>query len=132
LGVETTPAQEAKPRAKRVLPGLFSFQNFLSCCSVRRRVKDDLFRGRTVRRVARKRRLWCKPCGKPFTEPVPGIRKGFRHSERYGRAALGASECQRRVEVTGDRRSMAIRRLLLRTKDPATAPALARRRLSTP
>ncbi len=65
-------------------------------------VKDDLFRGRQVRLVVRKRRLWCEPCGKPFTEPVPGIRKGFRHTERYGRAALGA--CERYVDLSHVRR----------------------------
>jgi transposase len=65
-------------------------------------VKDDLFRGRTVRLVVRKRRLWCRPCGKPFTEPVPGIRKGFRHTERYGRAVLGA--CERYVDLAAVRR----------------------------
>jgi transposase len=65
-------------------------------------VKDDLFRGRTVRLRVRKRRLWCKPCGKPFTEPVPGIRKGFRHTERYGRAVLAA--CERYVDLSHVRR----------------------------
>jgi transposase len=50
------------------------------------RVKDAPIQGNRVELVIRKRRLWCKPCGKPFTEPVPGIRKGFSHTERYGRA----------------------------------------------
>ena len=45
-----------------------------------------------VRLTIRKRRLWCKPCRKPFTEPVPGIRKRARHTERYGRAILRACE----------------------------------------
>jgi transposase len=56
------------------------------------RVKDAQLRGFQVRLVVRKRRLWCKPCRKPFTEPVPGIRKGARHTERYGRALLRACE----------------------------------------
>jgi len=56
------------------------------------RVKDAHLRGYQVRMVITKRRLWCKPCRKPFTEPVPGIRKGARHTERYGRALLRACE----------------------------------------
>jgi transposase len=56
------------------------------------RVKDAPLRGFQTRLVVRKRRLWCKPCQRPFTEPVPGIRKGARHTERYGRALLRACE----------------------------------------
>src|SRR5262249_2733027 len=55
-----------------------------------------------VRLVVHKRRLWCKPCGKPFTEPLPGVRKGFRHTERYGRAVLRA--CERYVDLSQVRR----------------------------
>mgnify|MGYP000600181353 CR=1 FL=1 len=49
------------------------------------RVKDAPIHGSSVVLVIRKRRLWCKPCAKPFTEPVPGIKKNFSHTERYGR-----------------------------------------------
>lgn len=55
-------------------------------------LKDEALRGFQVRLTIRKRRLWCAPCGRPFTEPVPGVRKGFRHTERFGRAALRACE----------------------------------------
>ena len=55
-------------------------------------LKDEALRGYQVRLTVRKRRLWCAPCARPFTEPVPGVRKGFRHTERYGRAALRACE----------------------------------------
>ena len=60
----------------------------------RRRVviRDAPFRDQQVKLLIDKRRLWCKPCRKPFTEPLPGIRKGFRHTERYGRAVLHACE----------------------------------------
>ena len=60
----------------------------------RRRVvlKDAPFRDQRVTLVVEKRRLWCRPCGKPFTEPLLGVRKGFRHTERYGRAVLSACE----------------------------------------
>ena len=60
----------------------------------RRRVKlkDEPWRTHQVFLIVEKRRLWCKPCGKPFTEPLPWARKGFRHTERYGRAVMRASE----------------------------------------
>jgi len=66
------------------------------------RLKDENFRGYRVHLVVRKRRLWCRPCGKPFTEPLPGVRKGFQHTERYGRAALRA--CERYVDLSHVRR----------------------------
>lgn len=56
------------------------------------RLKDENFRGYRVQLVVHKRRLWCRPCRKPFTEPLAGVRKGFQHTERFGRAALRASE----------------------------------------
>jgi len=34
----------------------------------------------------------CKPCGKPFTEPIQGIRKGSRSTERYKRSVLWVCE----------------------------------------
>jgi hypothetical protein len=37
-------------------------------------------------------RFSCKVCAKPFTEPVPGIRKGARFTERFKRAVLWACE----------------------------------------
>jgi transposase len=40
----------------------------------------------------RKRRFSCKPCGRPFTEYIPGIRKGSRTTERFRRAVLWACE----------------------------------------
>jgi transposase len=66
------------------------------------RLKDESFRGYQVRLVVHKRRLWCRPCGKPFTEPLHGVRKGFQHTERYGRAALRA--CERYVDLSHVRR----------------------------
>ncbi|MBK7844485.1 MAG: transposase [Bdellovibrionales bacterium] len=36
-----------------------------------------------------KRRFYCKTCRKPFTEPVQGIRKGKRTTERFKRGVLG-------------------------------------------
>jgi transposase len=61
-------------------------------------------RGFRVVLFVEKRRLWCKPCGRPFTEPLPGVRKGFRHTERYGRAALRA--CELYSDLTRVRRDL--------------------------
>ena len=61
------------------------------------RLKDEPFRTFQVWLVVEKRRLWCKPCGRPFTEPLPWVRKGYRHTERYGRAVMGA--CERYVDL---------------------------------
>jgi transposase len=55
-------------------------------------LKDAPFRALRVWLIVMKRRLWCRPCSRPFTEPLPGVRKGFRHTERYGRAVLHACE----------------------------------------
>ncbi|MBU6153364.1 MAG: transposase family protein [Bdellovibrionales bacterium] len=45
-------------------------------------IKDAPIHGIMIKLKIKKRRLWCKPCGKPFTEPVPGIRKNFCHTGR--------------------------------------------------
>src|SRR5437868_5877633 len=44
------------------------------------RLKDEPFRTFRVWLVVNKRRLWCSPCAKPFTEPLEWVRKGFRHT----------------------------------------------------
>src|SRR5262245_15840034 len=49
------------------------------------RLRDDPLRGGQVILWVKKRRLWCRPCERPFTEPVDGVRKGYRTTERYRR-----------------------------------------------
>lgn len=56
------------------------------------RVKDDPIRGSGAVLQIRKRRLWCKTCQKPFSEPIAGIQKGKRHTERFVRAVSWACE----------------------------------------
>ena len=56
------------------------------------RLKDAPLRNRSVMLFITKRRLFCKPCKKPFTEPVPGVRKGRRTTERYRSELLWACE----------------------------------------
>jgi transposase len=68
------------------------------------RVKDEPFRTFQVRLVVRKRRLWCRPCRKPFTEPVAGMVKGRRHTERYGRAIL--RHCERYSDLRQVRKDL--------------------------
>lgn len=55
-------------------------------------VKDAPIRGQMIYLVIRKRRFSCKPCARPFTEPVPGIVKGRRTTERFKRTVLWACE----------------------------------------
>jgi transposase len=56
------------------------------------RVKDAPIRGKLIFLCIRKRRLWCNPCKKPFTEFTPGVRKRKRHTERYARDVTWACE----------------------------------------
>lgn len=56
------------------------------------KVRDAPLRGKDVLLHIRKRRFSCKPCGKPFTEPVPGIKKGYRTTDRYEKGLLWACE----------------------------------------
>jgi transposase len=60
----------------------------------RRRItlKDAPIRGRRVYLQVRKRRLYCKPCRKPFTEPMAGVRKGARTTQRFKAHILWACD----------------------------------------
>ena len=55
-------------------------------------IRDEPLGNRAVTIELRKRRFWCALCSKPFTEPVAGIKKGHRTSERFKRAVLWACE----------------------------------------
>ena len=56
------------------------------------KLKDAPVRETNVWLHVRKRRFMCKPCGKPFTEPVAGVSKGARSTQRYHRSLLWACE----------------------------------------
>ncbi len=56
------------------------------------RLKDDPLRTRQTLLWVRKRRFSCRVCKKPFTEPLQGVRKGYRTTERYRRRLLWAFE----------------------------------------
>lgn len=55
-------------------------------------VHDAPIRGSDVWMRIKKRRFYCKTCRRPFTEPIQGIRKGKRTTERYRRSLLWACE----------------------------------------
>lgn len=56
------------------------------------RLKDDPIRTRQTTLWVHKRRFSCATCKRPFTEPLPGVRKGYRTTERYRRRLLWACE----------------------------------------
>ena len=55
-------------------------------------LKDDPVRGENAVLIVTKRRFYCRPCKKPFTEPLQGVRKGYRTTERYRQRLLWLSE----------------------------------------
>lgn len=55
-------------------------------------LRDAPIRGTGMRMRIKKRRFFCKPCRKPFTEPVAGVGKGHRTTERYRRDVVWASK----------------------------------------
>ena len=55
-------------------------------------VADQPIRGSGVYLKVLKRRFRCPSCKKVFTEPIPGVRKGFKTTERYRRGLRWACE----------------------------------------
>ena len=55
-------------------------------------VEDQPIRGSAVKLHILKRRFRCPGCKKVFTEPVPGVRKGFKTTQRYRRGLQWACE----------------------------------------
>ncbi len=68
------------------------------------RLKDAPLRGNSVDLRVTKRRFSCKPCGKPFTEPIPGVSKGHRTTQRYRRHLLWA--CKRFSDLKSVRQEL--------------------------
>jgi transposase len=67
------------------------------------RLRDSPLRDLAVRLIVRKRRFSCRPCGRPFTEPVPGVIPGYRSTERFRRSLLWA--CKNFSDLTQVRRA---------------------------
>jgi transposase len=55
-------------------------------------IKDEPLRGSQVLLKILKRRYFCKPCKKPFTEPVNGIMPKRKTTQRFRRSLLWAAE----------------------------------------
>jgi len=56
------------------------------------KLRDDSLRGDEVILWVHKRRFSCTQCQRPFTEPIAGVRKGYRTTQRYRRRLLWACE----------------------------------------
>ncbi|HEV8246182.1 MAG TPA: ISL3 family transposase [Polyangiaceae bacterium] len=56
------------------------------------RLRDEPLRGGEVTLWVKKRRFACATCQRPFTEPIDGVRKGYRTTQRYRRRLLWACE----------------------------------------
>jgi transposase len=56
------------------------------------RLRDAPVRGQAVILSVKKRRFFCKPCKKPFTQPLHGVGKGHRTTARFRREVLWAAE----------------------------------------
>lgn len=56
------------------------------------KIKDSPIRDKSVLLFVKKRRLYCKPCKKPFTEPLPGVLPRRRTTQRFRRSVLWAAE----------------------------------------
>ena len=67
-------------------------------------LKDEPIRRMLVRLRVRKRRFWCKPCGRAFTEPLLGVSKGARTTARYRKRVLSA--CERYADLTSVQRDL--------------------------
>ena len=55
-------------------------------------IRDEPIRGQDVILEITKRRLWCKPCKKPFTEPLDKVPKGHRTTRNYKRGMCWAAD----------------------------------------
>ncbi len=56
------------------------------------KIKDEPIRNKGVVLFIEKRRFFCQTCKKPFTEHVPGIKKGARTTQRLKSAVWWAAE----------------------------------------
>ena len=76
------------------------------CATISRRVHDKVrvcishapIRGKRMRLMITKRRFRCPKCKGVFTEPVQGIKKGFRTSEKFRRSIFLA--CKRFTDLS--------------------------------
>ncbi len=84
LAVEMTAKMEVCPRCATPSRSVYDRRWVV--------VRDEPIRRGETRFRIRKRRFMCRPCGRPFTEPVQGVVKGKRTTERYAKAVQIACE----------------------------------------
>jgi len=84
LHAEKTSTMEVCPKCAQPSTSVYDHREV--------RIRDEPFRKRQVVLVIRKRRFACQTCRRPFTEPVPGVRKGYRTTDRYRASLLWACE----------------------------------------
>lgn len=94
------------------------------------RVRDEPIRGFEITLIIRKRRFSCKPCRKPFTEPVPGILPKRRTTQRFRAAVMEA--CEKYTDLSRVKREFKIsyhflysayyERLRLKLREKTNAP----------
>ena len=69
-------------------------------------VKDEPVRGYGVKLKILKRRFICKPCRRPFTEPVPGILPRRKTTQRFRQAVMEA--CEKYTDLSRVRREFKV------------------------
>jgi transposase len=93
-------------------------------------IRDEPLRGFSIRLKILKRRFSCKPCRRPFTEPIPGILPGRRTTQRFRMAVMEA--CEKYTDLSKVRREFRVsshfiyeayyERLRLRLREREDAP----------
>jgi transposase len=84
LQAEKQSATEACPRCATLSTSTYDHRTV--------DLHDAPMRGLNVRLQVRKRRFSCHVCRRPFTEPIQGVRKGYRTTERFRRSLLWACD----------------------------------------
>jgi transposase len=70
------------------------------------RVRDSPVRGLAITLKILKRRFFCKTCGKPFTEPVPGVLPSRRTTQRFRSDVMQA--CEKYTDLSRVRREFKV------------------------
>lgn len=69
-------------------------------------IRDAPIRDKAITFKILKRRFWCKPCAKTFTEPVPGILPGRRITQRFRLAVMEA--CRKYTDLSQVKREFKV------------------------
>lgn len=69
-------------------------------------LRDAPIREKSITVKVLKRRFSCKPCDKPFTEPVPGVLPGRRTTQRFRLAVMEA--CKKYTDLSSVKREFQV------------------------